>query len=210
MNILLIGPQGSGKGTQARLLCDKFHFSYFEAGAFLRKIAEKNEDLRIYLAGGNLVPGKEMSSYVTTYLDENGLYDNILFDGFPRTLEQYKASKGWMEDKKVGLNLVILLTVNKAETVRRLSARRQDPATGKIYNLITDKPPAGVDTSTLIQREDDKPEAIEKRLSLYKEQTEPMIVELKKVTEVVELDGERPIGVIFQDLEKTIEERMNR
>ncbi len=210
MNILLIGPQGSGKGTQARLLCDKFHFSYFEAGAFLRKMAEKNEDLRKYLAGGNLVPGEEMSSYVTTYLDENALYNNILFDGFPRTLEQYEAFKGWAEDKKVKLDLVILLTVGQAETVRRLSARRQDPATGKIYNLITDKPPATVDPSTLIQREDDKPEAIEKRLSLYKEQTEPMIAELKKVTEVLEVNGERPIDVIYQDLVKIVEERMNR
>ena len=210
MNILLIGPQGSGKGTQARLLCDRFHFSYFEAGAFLRKMAEKNEDLRTYLAGGNLVPGEEMSSYVTTHLDENGLYDNILFDGFPRTLEQYKAFKGWMENKKVSLNLVMLLTVSKAETVRRLSARRQDPVTGKIYNLITDKPPAGVDASALIQREDDKPEAIEKRLSLYKEQTEPMIAELSKVTEVIEVSGERPIDAIFQDLVRRIEERMSR
>jgi len=210
VNILLIGPQGSGKGTQARLLCDRFHFSYFEAGAFLRKMAEKNEDLRTYLAGGNLVPGQEMSSYVTTYLDENGLYDNILFDGFPRTLEQYEAFKGWMENKKVNLSLVMLLTISETETVRRLSARRQDPATGKIYNLITDKPPAGVDVSALIQREDDKPEAIKKRLSLYKEQTEPMIAELKKVTEVIEVNGERPIDAIFQDLARTVEERMSR
>jgi adenylate kinase len=208
MNILLIGPQGSGKGTQARLLCDKFHLSYFEAGAFLRKMAEKNEDLRIYLAGGNLVPGEEMSSYVTTYLDENGLYDNILFDGFPRTLDQYEAFKKWAEEKKVKLNLVILLTVSEAETVRRLSARRQDSATGKIYNLITDKPPAEINVSTLVQRDDDKPEAIAKRLSLYKEQTEPMISELKKVTDVVEIDGERLVDTILQDIAGKIEERM--
>jgi adenylate kinase len=208
MNILLIGPQGSGKGTQARLLCDKFHFSYFEAGAFLRTMAQKDEELRKYLAGGNLVPGEEMSSYVTTYLDDNGLYDNILFDGFPRTLDQYEFFKKWAEEKKVKLNLVILLTVSEAETVRRLSARRQDPATGKIYNLITDKPPAEIDESKLIQRDDDKPEAIAKRLSLYKEQTEPMVSELKKVTDVVEVDGERPIDTILQDIAAKIEERM--
>ena len=208
MNILLIGPQGSGKGTQARLLCDKFNFSYFEAGAFLRQMAEKNEDLRIYLAGGNLVPGEEMSSYVTTYLDDNGLYDNILFDGFPRTLDQYEAFKKWAGVKNVKLNLVILLTISEAETVRRLSARRQDPATGKIYNLITDKPPVEIDASTLIQREDDKPEAIAKRLSLYKEQTEPMIAELRKITDIIEIDGERPVDTILQDIAAKIQERM--
>jgi adenylate kinase len=208
MNILLIGPQGSGKGTQARLLCDKFHFSYFEAGAFLRNMAEKNENLRKSLAEGRLVPDEEMSSYVTAHLDENGLYDNILFDGFPRTLDQYKAFKRWAEGKKVKLNLVILLTISEAETIRRLSARRQDPATGKIYNLITDKPPAEVDTSSLVQRDDDKPEAIGRRLSIYKEQTEPMIAELKKVTDVVETNGERPIEIILQDLTREVEERM--
>jgi len=208
MNILLIGPQGSGKGTQARLLCDRFHFSYFEAGAFLRKMAEKNEDLREYLAGGNLVPGEEMSSYVTTYLDDNGLYDNILFDGFPRTLDQFEAFKKWAEEKKVKLDLVILLTISEAETIRRLSARRQDPSTGKIYNLITDKPPAEVDPAALIQREDDKSEAIAKRLSLYREQTEPMIAALKKVTDVIEVNGKRPVDTILQDLIREIEERM--
>jgi len=210
MNIVLIGPQGSGKGTQARLLCDKFKFSYFEAGAFLREIAKTNEGVRRMLAEGKLVPDEEMSSYVISFLDEKGLYDGTLFDGFPRTLKQYKVFKSWLAVRSVKLGLAILLVISEEETIRRLSARRMDPVTGKIYNLITDKPPVGLDEDKLIQREDDKPEAIKKRLTLYRVQTEPLITELKRETDVVEIDGERSIEAIFKDLTSVIEERMNK
>lgn len=206
MNILLLGPQGSGKGTQARLLCEKYGFFYFESGAYLRKIAERNPDLKKYLAEGKLVPDQEMTSYLTAFLDQESLYDDIIFDGFPRTIVQYNFLKGWLSDKKVKLDLIIVLTISEEETVRRLSARRLDPVTGKIYNLITDPPPAGIDVSSLVQRDDDKPEAIKIRLGLYRKRTEPLISELKKEVKVVEVDGERPVETIFNDLVKAIDE----
>lgn len=210
MNILLIGPQGSGKGTQARLLTEKFNFFYFESGAYLRRIAEDHPDLKEWLATGKLVPDKEMTSYLSAFLDKNNLYDNVIFDGFPRTLVQYRFWKNWLDDKKVSLDLVIVLEIDKAETVRRLSARRQDPETGKIYNLITDPPPEDVDQSKLIQRDDDKPAAIEKRLSMYHENTVPLIEQLKRDTKVVTVDGARPIDVIADELEKLVKEGMDR
>lgn len=207
MNILFIGPQGSGKGTQARIICEKFNFFYFESGAYLRRIAETNPDLKKSLAEGKLVPDKEMTSYLTAFLDQKNLYDDIIFDGFPRTLGQYEFFKNWLREKKVNLNLVVLLTVNEEETVRRLSARRMDPSSGKIYNLITDPPPPEVNKSTLIQRDDDKPGAIQERLKLYREQTEPLIAELRRDTEVIEVDGARPIEVIARELEELIAKR---
>ncbi len=208
MNIILLGPQGSGKGTQARILIEKFGFFYFESGEFLRKIAKDNEELRKSLSEGKMVPDEEMTSYLKAFLDEKGLYDDIIFDGFPRTVTQYNFLKDWLSQKNVSLNLALVLEIGEEETVRRLSSRRMDPATGKIYNLITDLPPDGIDQATLIQREDDKPEAIKKRLALYRELTEPLISELKKdgVT-VVEIDGERPIEAIASDITKLIEER---
>ena len=205
MNILLIGPQGSGKGTQARLLVEKLGFYYFESGDFLRKIAEKNETVKKMLAGGTFVPDKEIVSYVTAYLDEKGIYDNILFDGFPRSIVQYNFFKSWLKEKNVGLNLVLVLTIGEEETVRRLSARRSDPKTGKIYNLVTDPPPADIDRNLLVQRDDDKPEAIKKRLGWYKEQVLPLIAQLKNEIRVVEVDGERPIDEIQNNLLKEIE-----
>ncbi len=206
MNILLIGPQGSGKGTQARVICDEFAFFYFESGAYLRRIAEDHPELKKSLAEGKLVPDREMTSYLTAFLDSKNLYDGVLFDGFPRTVSLYEFWKNWLKDREVKLDLTIVLQINEEETVRRLSARRQDPETGKIYNLITDKPPAGVDEATLIHRDDDKPEAIKKRLALYKEQTEPLIDILKKDSEVIEVDGQRPIETISKDLIKIIKE----
>lgn len=208
MNILLIGPQGSGKGTQARLVCDKFGFYYFESGAYLRRIAEGNPELKKSLAEGMLVPDKEMTSYLTAFLDSKNLYDDILFDGFPRTVEQYDFMKHWLTDKKVKIDLTIVLEIGEEETLKRLSARRQDPVTGKIYNLVTDKPPAEVDENTLVQREDDKPEAIKKRLDLYRERTEPLIEKLKEDSEVIEVNGERLIEEISEDLLKIIEKHV--
>ena len=148
MNILLLGPQGSGKGTQARLLCEKFHFYYFESGGFLREASKTNEHLSQMLTAGQFVPDAEMSSYVTSYLDEKGIYDNILFDGFPRSVIQYDSLKDWLTVKKVKVDVVFLLKIDEEETVRRLSARRMDPATGKIYNLVTDPPPSSIDVKS--------------------------------------------------------------
>ncbi len=207
MNILLMGPQGSGKGTQARILCDKFGFFYFESGAYLRRIADGNPELKKSLAEGILVPDREMTSYLTAFLDSKNLYDDVLFDGFPRTVGQYEFMKNWLNDKKVKLDLVFLLQISEEETVRRLTARRQDPVTGKIYNLVTDKPPVDVDESKLVQRDDDKPEAIKRRLSLYREQTEPLIAKLREDSKVVEIDGERPIETISLEMVSIIEDQ---
>lgn len=206
MNILFIGPQGSGKGTQARLLSDKYGFFYFESGAYLRRIAQNNDELKKTLAEGRLVPDKEMTSYLTAFLDKENLYDDIIFDGFPRTISQYEFLKKWLEEKKVKIDLVVVLTISEKETIRRLSARRLDPATGKIYNLITEAPPESVDVNKLIQREDDKPESIKKRLNLYREKTEPLISELKKDSKVVEVNGEAPIEEIQKKLITIVEE----
>lgn len=200
MNVILFGPQGSGKGTQARVLSDEFGFFYFESGEFLRKIAKNNKELQEALNRGELVPDIEMTSYLTAFLDQKNLYDDIIFDGFPRTVDQYNFLKNWLVDKEVKLDLAVVLEIPEEETIRRLTARRMDPTTGKIYNLITDLPPAGVDQSTLIHREDDKPEAIKVRLGNYRKRTEPLIAEIAKDVEVVEIDGNRPIEVISQDL----------
>lgn len=204
MNIILFGPQGSGKGTQARLICEKFGFYYFESGAYLRKIAEEHPEIKKIMDSGKLVPDEEMTSYLTAYLDQENLYDDIVFDGFPRTLDQYLFLKVWLTKKQVKIDLGIVLEISKEETLKRLSSRRQDPATGKIYNLITDLPPSGVDISTLIQRDDDKPEAIEKRLELYHSRTEPLISELQKDSTVVRVNGERSIKEIEEDLVNAI------
>jgi len=167
-------------------------------------MAEKFPSIKKIMNEGKLVPDEEFTSYLTAYLDERNIYDNIVFDGFPRTVTQYNFLKSWLTQKNVKLDLVIVLEISEEETIKRLSARRLDPATGKIYNLITELPPVGVNVSTLIQRDDDKPEAIKKRLSVYRSQTTPLIEELKGKTEVVEVDGERPINNIYKEISSIV------
>jgi adenylate kinase len=159
------------------------------------------------LAAGQFVPDAEMSSYVTSYLDEKGVYDNIIFDGFPRSVIQYDSLKDWLTAKKVKIDMVFLLKIDEEETVRRLSARRMDPVTGKIYNLVTDPPPSGVDINSLTQRDDDKPEAIKKRLSWYEEQVTPLVAALREDIGVIDIDGTRPIAEIQKDLVEIVEKQ---
>lgn len=206
MNIIFLGPQGSGKGTQARLLSDKYGLFYFESGAYLRKISEGHPDLKKYMNLGKLVPDKEMTSYLTAFLDQEHLYDDIIFDGFPRTLDQYNFLKKWLNKKQVKINLGIVIEIGEKETIRRLSGRRIDPKTGNIYNLVTDKIPSDVNINDLIQREDDSPEAIKKRLELYKTKTESLIAKLTKDMKIIKINGERPVPVIHQDIIRIYEQ----
>ena len=182
MNIVLFGPQGSGKGTQALLLCQKYGLFYFESGAYLRRIAETHPDLKKSLDEGNLVPDKEMTSYLTAFFDEKNLYDDILFDGFPRTIEQYHFLKNWLVHKQVKLDLGLVLEISEGETMKRLLLRKRD---------------------------DDTPGAIKKRLSLYRDRTEVLINEIKKDTKVIEVDGERSIEDIQKDLVEIINNEQN-
>lgn len=209
MNIIMFGPQGSGKGTQARLLCDKFGFSYFESGAYLRKLAEVHPEMGEIMNSGKLVPDEEFTSYLTAYLDQENLYDDIIFDGFPRTVEQYKFLKIWLNKKQVKIDLAIVLEISEGETLKRLSARRQDPVTGKIYNLVSDLPPKEIDVNTLVQRDDDKPEAIKKRLELYHARTEPLISEIENDAKVFRINGERSIEEIENELDEIVKKLQN-
>lgn len=182
MNIVLFGPQGSGKGTQAELLCERFGFFYFESGAYLRRIAEDNEELKKALDEGQLVPDIEFTSYLKAFFDEKDLYDDIIFDGFPRTLEQYNFLKEWLIEKQVKFDLAIVLEISEEVTIKRLMLRK---------------------------REDDTPDAIKKRLSLYRSRTEKLIEEIGKDTKVVKVNGERSIEDIQKDLVEIIEKQKN-
>jgi adenylate kinase len=206
MIILVLGPQGSGKGTQGKLLASRLDYFYFDVGAHLRKIAKTDPRInQIVNKRGELLPDEEIFQIVTKHLEENHLYDNIILDGYPRSSAQYELIKNWFATHGTKINKAILLTVSDEVSIKRLSARRSDPVTGKIYNLITKVPGPEVDPRKLLQREDDKPEAIAERLRLYHQTTGPLVDLLKKEGILVEVDGERPI----EDIQGSINEIFN-
>lgn len=209
MNIIILGPQGCGKGTQARKLVDKYGFYYVGMGEFFRELSKENEEIKEILVRGELVPDDLAFKLLTEKLVKEGHFDNILFDGYPRSRVQFHAIKDWLEDHGAGLHLAVLINISEEETVRRLSARRTDKNTGEIYNLITKKPPQSVQEADLVQREDDKPKAIRERLSEYHQVTEPVLSDMRGLGILREIDGQRPIDEIFADIVQIIENEKN-
>ncbi len=213
MNLIILGPQGSGKGTQAELLAKEYNLFYFESGGFLREIAKTNNEIDgIVNKKGSLVPDDVMISLVSEHLSKTSpSHDNLLFDGYPRSAAQYNLLKKWLADSGKKIDLVIFLTISEEESVRRLSARRICSNCGKVYNLVTNPPkdPERCECGgKLIQREDDQPDVIRKRLETYRGTTEPLIKTLAEEGILEEVDGERPIETIFQDIKLRIEKKL--
>lgn len=210
MNIILLGPQGSGKGTQAKLLSEKFGLFYFEMGDFLRELAKRDPAIdRIINKEGKLLPD-DMFFFAMKKLLEKEIVKgrNLILDGFPRTESQYRMLKNWFDEKGLKIDKVIFLDISPKETIRRLSARRVCDRCGANYNLITN-PPSGESCSCggkLIQREDDQPKRIKVRLNEYRKNTQPLLEIFKKQGILAKVDGERPIAVIHQDLVKLVKE----
>ena len=207
MNIIILGTSGSGKGTQAKLLCGKLGLNYVSMGDILRAAAKNRVDIDETInKKGELVPDEITYSVLRDYLESKNIVDNILFDGYPRSARQYNFLKTWLTKKGKQFDLALLLEISDKEAIRRLSARRIDRKTGEIYNLITDPPPEKLSKGNLFIRDDDKPNAIKKRLQWYKDTTNPLIKILKKDGILIKIDGERPIDTIFVDIMRQINE----
>ena len=202
MNIIILGPLGSGKGTQARLIAEKLNLFYFESGKFLRQLAKKDSsiDERINKKG-ELLPDEEMFSLLAKHIEDNNpTRENLLLEGYPRSVKQYELLKEWLAEKSQQIDKTIFLEISEKESIRRTSARKIDRKTGKIYNLITNPPGPDVDTNNLYQRPDDKPEAIKKRLDWFKDSVLPLADVFEKEGILERVDGERPIKTILEDI----------
>jgi len=182
MRVVLFGPPGSGKGTQASLLKEKYGLAHIATGDILREaVANKTEvglKAKSYMDRGELVPDDVVIAIVKDKLQSIGEVGFIL-DGFPRTIAQAEALDRALVELGKPLDAVVNLQVDEEELVRRLSGRRVCPSCGEPYHLES-KPPKVDEVcdkcgAALLQREDDKPEAIRNRLRVYREQTEPVL-----------------------------------
>jgi adenylate kinase len=183
-NLVLLGPPGAGKGTQAERLVDDFGLPYYSTGNILREAIAAETELgkkaKEIVEAGDLVPDDLISAVIEERLDSGEADDGFLLDGFPRTIGQAEMLEQALTKRGRRLTAALLIDAPDEEVVRRLSGRRQCVKNGHVYHVEFDPPKnEGVcdqDGSRLMQRDDDKPETVQKRLAVYHEQTEPLIL----------------------------------
>ena len=212
MNIIVLGPQGSGKGTQAELISQKYHLYHVETGKILRDIASSSDsplanEVKRVLDEGGLVSDVILERVLEGVLEKYS-GSGFVFDGTPRNMEQYLLMKRLLESRGEKFDKVILINISEDESIKRLSARRTCAKCGKVYNSVTN-PSVNGDLcqcgGRLIQRDDDKPETIKNRLKEYHEKTSAVIMKAREEGILHEIDGERPIKEIFEDIVQIIE-----
>jgi adenylate kinase len=182
-NLVLLGPPGAGKGTQAERLVEDFDLPYYATGNILREAvgngSELGREAKGYMDRGELVPDQLICGVIAERLDSADADNGFLLDGFPRTIGQAEMLEAALDERGRPLTAVLLIEAPDEEVVRRLSGRRTCVKAGHVYHIEFDPPKnEGVcdqDGSRLVQRDDDKPETIKKRLSEYHQQTKPLI-----------------------------------
>ena len=197
MHILLIGPPGAGKGTQAEYLVESFGLKHLSSGDILRaEIASnssKGVEAKSFIDKGQLVPDSMIVAMMDSFISEASEAGGFLLDGFPRTLGQAEALDKLLKERNIDLNAVVLLEVDLELIIKRLTARISCPACKAIFHLVN-KPPKvkGVCDNcgkALAVRSDDNEEAIRSRLEVYAKQTKPVIEYYKAQGTLVSIDA---------------------
>lgn len=207
MNIVILGPIGSGKGTQAQLLAKDFGLNYIEMGGIMRSIANSDNQyakpVRDAMAKGQLVPDEFFRLVLWDHISKCDKNRGFIFDGFPRNFPQYEQLKEMLMRFGMKVDKVIVIDISEGETIRRLAARRTCKKCGRVYNLITNPPKENGKCECggeLYQREDDTPDATRTRLITYRELTMPVIEAARKDGILIEFFGEKPIAEINREI----------
>jgi adenylate kinase len=206
--IVLLGPPGVGKGTQAEILADKTRLPHISSGDLFRENMKENTELgkqaKSYMDKGELVPDDVTIAMVEVRLVRPDCRDGAILDGFPRTPMQAAALEKMLADFRGGVDLVPFITADPAVLIERASGRWTCRAQGHIYHQKFNPPKVeskcDVDGSELYQREDDKAETVAKRINVYLKQTAPLVDFYRAAGKLVEIDGTQSIDGVTSSL----------
>ena len=213
MNLILLGPPGAGKGTQAKNLVKRYSIPQISTGDILRSAVKEQSPMGIkakgYMDSGALVPDEVVVGIVDERLDKSDCVSGFILDGFPRTVAQANALKAMLEAKGRSLDHVVSISVEKSELLQRITGRRTCKSCGKGYHVLFEPPrtPGKCDEcgGDLFQRDDDQEETMAKRLDVYEAQTAPLIAYYDSESLLRSLPGTGTIDDIYQRIVTIIE-----
>jgi adenylate kinase len=203
MKVVILGPQGAGKGTQAQRISEETGAEHIATGdlvrAEIKSGSELGEQIKDYNDRGELVPDEIIIEMTMPYLEQN---DSWLLDGFPRNQAQAEALDEALDERDMDLDAAIVLEASDEELVQRLSGRRQSEATGEIYHVEHDPPPEDdeEDPGPFVQRDDDTEESIRRRLEIYHDQTEPLKDYYAEKNILASIDATQDIPEVTEDV----------
>ena len=210
LNLILIGPPGAGKGTQAERLQQDFGLPYLATGDMMRAAKEEDTDLgrevKGFVESGRLVPDNIVCKVLMERLDKEG-DDGFILDGFPRTHGQADVLDDALKRRNRRITAALLIEVSDEVLIERLAGRRQC-AKGHPYHVEHNPPKhegvCDIDGTKLVQRDDDKPETIKKRLAVYHDQTEPLVQRFEDMGILRRFDGTRPPTEVHDHIRATL------
>lgn len=212
LNLVLLGPPGSGKGTQGERLNEDLRLPYYATGDILRGAVRDETELgrtaKEYMDRGDLVPDEVIVGVIAERIDSSEARDGFILDGFPRTTPQAEALDAKLGELGRTVTAVILIDVCDDEVVRRLGGRRTCEANGHVFHVEFEPPKqegvCDIDGSKLIVRDDDKPEVIRKRLETYHEKTEPLVSYYDSRSVLRRIAGEAPPEEVAEEIRRTL------
>ncbi|HOE34474.1 MAG: adenylate kinase [Chloroflexi bacterium] len=209
--IVMLGPPGAGKGTQAKVIAEKLGLVHVSSGDLFRENLSRETELgklaQTYMTKGELVPDDVTIAMVKERLSRPDCKLGAVLDGFPRTPAQAEALNGILAEMNGKIDVVPLISVPDEVLIERLSGRWMSTS-GRVYHALYNPPKVkwvdDIDGSPLYQRDDDKPETVQHRIDVYKAQTSPLIAYFKEAGVLTEIDGTQDIDKVTEDILKAI------
>src|SRR3989344_140710 len=215
MRIIFLGPPGVGKGTQAQHICKKYNIPQISTGDMFRQAIKEQTPLGkkadALMKEGKLIDDSITLGLVKERLQRSDCKKGYLLDGFPRTIPQAEGFDQLLKEIKQKLDAVISLVVDEAVLIKRLSGRRSCPKCSAVFHIETN-PPKKKDScdkcaEKLMQRDDDKPETVHKRMETYRTLTAPLVEYYKKKKMLHEVNGDQNIEVVFSEIVAILEKK---